>query len=634
MLLALLLVGRLTLAERPVAGLGAAYVAGAGLLGLLAAWTLLSALWSDATARAFVEFDRTLVYLLAFVLLGMLGRTESRVRWLVRGLVLAAFGVCLCGLITRVLPDVWTLPAEVANDRLAYPLTYRNALGILAAIGLILGFGLSADAREHPVARVLGAAALPVLATTLLFTFSRGSMAAGAAGVVVAIVAMRSMSVLSALVAAIPVAIAVRAAYAAELLTGDEPTTAAATAEGHDLALVIALCCAGAAVLRVLMLLLDRGAARVAVPAPLRQPVVKVAAVLVLVGAAAGAAFATGAVDALERQYDRSVKSDQVEDTGDRRERLTDPGNGGRLSQWRVALRESRGERLHGTGAGTYALLWDRGRGEEYGPETVYQVEDAHSLYVEMLAELGIVGLALLVGVLLLILAACAWRARGPGRGPYAALLGAMVAWSLHAAVDWDWEMPAVTAWLFAAGGLVLAAAAGRPDEPKGEGDATGRHAGGTPRLLRVVAALGVLLIAVIPARVFLSEGPLRDAQDAFAAGDCPRAVDRGLDSVAFLSVRPEPFAIVGYCDVRLQSPELAVAALENAVRRDPGNWEFHYGLAIVRGAAGKDPRPAARRARELNPMSRLARETAQDLDVEDPIKWRRRALAARLPRD
>ncbi len=625
MVVALLLVGRLTVSTRPFAGLSGGYAAGAAALGLLAAWTLLSANWSDATARAFIEFDRTLLYLLAFVVLGAVGRTPSRVRWVVRGLALAAFGVCLCGLITRMLPDVWSVPADISNQRLNYPLTYRNALGILAALGLILSFGISSDRREHPVARVLGATALPVLAATLLFTLSRGAVAAGGAGLLALIVLGRSVGTVSAVIAAAPAAFAVKAAYGAELLAGDRPTTAAATAQGHDLAVVVALCTAAAAALRAILLLLDRRANRAILPEPLRHPAVRAVAVVAVAAALVGAAVSLGAVDELSRRYDRTVQRDQVRDGADQRARLTDPGNGGRLSQWRVALRESRGERLHGTGAGTYALLWDRGRGEEYSPETAYQVEDAHSLYVEMLAELGVVGIGLLALTLLLILGAFAWRARGPHRVVFATLFGAGLAWALHAAVDWDWEMPAVTVWLFAAGGLALAGEAGA-----GGGDTSGV----APRLLRVVAAIAVLLVAVIPARVFFSERPLHEARLAFADNDCATAIDRGLDSIASLAERPEPFEIIGFCDVRLGYPRLAVRAMENAVRRDPGNWEFHYGLALVRGAAGLDPRPAARAARRLNPISRLARETGERFEVDDPRAWRRRALAARLPRD
>lgn len=615
--LALVVVARLTLADDPLAGVGPAYLLGGLLIVLFAGWTLASSWRSDSVARALVEYDRALLYVLVFALCGAVGRSDDRVRWLVRGTLLGLFVVCLAGFITRALPDVWPTSASIANDRLSHPLTYWNALGIMAAVGAVLAFATSADRREHAIGRVLAAAALPVFGVALLFTFSRGAMAAGVAGLVLAVVLGRSLSLLSAVIAAVPAAFAVKVAYGADLLASDRPTAPAAVEQGHEVAVAVALAVAVAAALRVLMLLFDRRIERLELPAPLRHPALAAAAAVLVLGVAGAGAVALGAPDAVQRQYERFVEGDAVQDAGDRRTRLTNPGNNGRLDQWRVALRESRSERTLGTGAGTYALLWERGRAQSY------QVEDAHSLYVEVLAELGIVGLGLLLAAILLMLGAFVWRARGPDRGVYAALGGAGLAWCLHAGIDWDWEMPATGIWLFAAGGLVLS----RASVPAGSRP----H---MPRLARVVAALAVLLVAVMPSRMYLSERALTDATRAFARGDCEEAVDRSLDSIAIVSHRPEPFEVLGFCDVRLGYPRLAIAALDNAVRRDPANWEFHYGLALVRGAAGQDPREAAARSLELNPRSELAADIVERFDTQNPRAWKRRALAARLPRD
>ena len=213
-------------------------------------------------------------------------------------------------------------------------------------------------------------------------------------------------------------------------------------------------------------------------------------------------------------------------------------------------------------------------------------------------------------------------RSRGPDRVVGAALLGAGVAWALHAGVDWDWEMPAITFWLFALGGLALAAPA----------DAQAGRA--VPPLGRIVLALGCLVLALVPARIFLSEGPLRDSARAFARGDCATTIDRALDSASALGVRPEPFVLLGYCDVRVGQPDLAVRALTNAVRKDPDNWEGHYGLALVRAAAGRDPRPELRVAAAPEPASsRSSSARSACWRPTTPGTWKRRALTARLPR-
>jgi hypothetical protein len=108
-----------------------------------------------------------------------------------------------------------------------------------------------------------------------------------------------------------------------------------------------------------------------------------------------------------------------------------------RASYYRVAWHEYTGHPLLGSGAGTFALYWARsGHVASRGGAL-----DAHSLYLETLAELGPLGLALLLAMLLYPLrAALAHR-----RAPYVpAAASAYVAFLLHAGLDWDWEMPVV----------------------------------------------------------------------------------------------------------------------------------------------------------------------------------------------
>ena len=678
--LGLVLVLLVTLAPRPFPGLSAPFVLGAVALGLFAVWTLVSASWSGSPARALVEYDRVLLYLLAFLVLGALGRSQTRLRWLMRGVAAGTFIVCACGLATRLAPDVWPVASAVAKDRLSYPVTYWNALGLLAAVGIVLCFALTSDAREAPAGRVLAAGALPVLAATLLLTFSRGSIAAGAVGLVALVLVGRPRALLSGLLVAVPtVAVAVIAAYGADLLATPDPTTAAAVVQGHEVARVVALSVGAAVLARGVLLLLDRQMARIRLPAALRGAGIRYAASAAALTALVVVVVTSGAPRAVERQYTRFVQGDAVQNTGDSRERLTNPGNNGRLTQWRVALEDYRANRIRGRGAGTYALSWTQNRRD------IFQVEDAHSLYLEVLGELGAVGLALLVVVLLLVLGGLLRCARGPDRVVGAALFGAALAWALHAGIDWDWEMPAVTLWVFAAGGLALSAvpaaegekpdaaavAAAEGEKPdaaavaaaEGENpDVTAVAAAGEnpdvadvaaptpptpdeaaapeappnkpgpPRPVRVLAGLGCLILLLAPLSVLRSERPLRDAQRALARGDCGTAVDRSLDAKAALSIRPEPSFVLGVCDVRLGFSELAVRALADAVARDPDNWEYRYGTALVRGAAGLDPRPAARAAQRLNPGSILAAEAVRMFATSDPAKWRRRALRARLP--
>jgi hypothetical protein len=132
--LAVFLVLRLTLAEEPLAGVSPALVVATGALAALAAWALVSSSWSHAPGRAMLEFSRDLAYLLAVAAFGCAAFRPERFAQAVRFLAVAVFIVCAAGVITRVLPDVWTIQQRLATDRLSYPLTYWNALGLLAGL--------------------------------------------------------------------------------------------------------------------------------------------------------------------------------------------------------------------------------------------------------------------------------------------------------------------------------------------------------------------------------------------------------------------------------------------------------------------------------------------------------------------
>jgi len=105
---------------------------------------------------------------------------------------------------------------------------------------------------------------------------------------------------------------------------------------------------------------------------------------------------------------------------------------GNRPWYWHVAWQEASEFPIAGRGAGTFELAWLE---EQPIPESIL---DAHSLYLETLAELGLVGLGLLALALAPPLVAAF-------RGASAAAAGGYVAFLFHAGVDWDWEVPAVT---------------------------------------------------------------------------------------------------------------------------------------------------------------------------------------------
>ncbi len=110
----------------------------------------------------------------------------------------ATVGVCVAALAARLFPDLGLFESPVHPERLSYPLTYWNSLGLLAGLGVILCGHLACSEREPAVARILGAAAMPLLVATLYYTFSRGATWTTLAAAVLYLVVGRPRAVVGA----------------------------------------------------------------------------------------------------------------------------------------------------------------------------------------------------------------------------------------------------------------------------------------------------------------------------------------------------------------------------------------------------------------------------------------------------
>ena len=613
--LAVVLVLRVLLAERPFAGLSPAILVVLGAMTLLTVWTLASSAWSHAPGRALIEFDYALVYLLALAVCASVEWTVTRIQWVVRSLAAASLVVSVIALITRVLPRVWPVKPTLHPERLSYPLTYWNSLGLLAILGFLLCVYMTTSEREPKPVRIASAAAVPLLASTALFTYSRGALTAAIVALIAYVVLARPRGFVAGFVAAAPpTAIALLVTYRADKLSSQQPTNAAAVSQGHKVALALLLSAIAAAVLRSLVLGVDGALAR-------RAPRHLSTRSWLLAGGAALAVIVAVSLsldvpNSIGHEYKRFVRGgEQLNNFAHVQSRLTDPGNNDRLKLWHVSLIGYHASAFHGSGAGTFENLWNQHR------TVADNVTEAHGTYAETLGELGIVGLALLLVVVVGTLIGLAIRIRGPNRALYAALFAVALAWALRATVDWDWETPAVALTFFVVAGMGLARL---PDAQPA------RRLTSTP--LRLAIAVGILVVAITPVRVAVSQAKLETSIADFKAGACPAAIDAALGSNSAIGSRAEPFEILGFCDVRLGRNDLALTAMHNAVQRDPSNWEMHYGLALAQAVAGQDPRPQADLARRLNPLNELASSAAHRFRADRPSRWRRDALASELP--
>jgi hypothetical protein len=612
---AVLVVFGIMLLHEPLTASPPAMLTALGAICGFAVLTLLSGTWSHSWSRAVLEFDRALLYALVLVLFGLMPQRKDGLEWGLRGLAAAAFTVCLIAWITRVAPNLWPISTDVRPQRLSFPLTYWNALGLLAALGSVALLHLTCGERQGKPLRIAAAAAMPLAFSTLILTFSRSSLVVCALGVVLYLALARPKRALAALPAlAIPAAVALILRVRAH--TVSSARYAIETSQGHHLALAVIACVLVAGLLRGAALLLDDRLDAWRPPRLNRARLGAAAAAVVVVAVLVG--LVAGGGGWLSNRWDHFVHENAVGHLEDPSERLSSVGNNGRIPQWRVAIEAFEEKPLLGKGAGTYAVQWLQHRPYDF------TVLNAHSLYAEVMGELGIVGLLLVVALLLAFLVGAARRMRGRDRQVYGAFLAMAVVWIVRAGVDWDWQMPAITLWLFALGGLAIA----RPLVPR---QATA--ASGARRFPRLVGAICVGVLAITPVAIALSQTHLEKAIDAFDANECPAAISASLDSIDALGVRPEPYEVIGYCDARYGQYKLGEQAMESAISRDPDNWELQYGLGLVQASAGKVPLVALREAKRLNPLEPMVLETLEAFEAaKRPAERERLADKASLP--
>jgi hypothetical protein len=416
-------------------------------------------------------------------------------------------------------------------------------------------------------------------------TYSRGGLAVAVIGLAAYVVLGRPRGLPSALIAAAPAtAIAMKAAYdATSLSTIDPTTTPFAIHQGHHLALTVLGCIALAVALRTALLLLDR------LLEGERSPIDRYRRALRAGGFGAAAvavvaALALGAPGAIAHAWDDFVNQQTVTSPVVRN-RLSSTSNQDRIELWTVAFNVFRAQPIDGTGAETFEIVWYEHR------QGVQVYANAHSLYLETLAELGVVGLAFVVLFVVGTLVGLAPARRGRDRALYAALFSAGLAWAVHAGVDWDWQMPAVSLWFAALGGLAL----GRP----GWRETTGATSAPVRAFLAGVAVVGV---CVFPALVLASQVRLNEATAAYALGDCVRADKLAQRSIDILGTRAPPWQIEALCAVRAGQFARAQKDLRGGLAVDPDDWQLLAALAAATAAGGSDARAEAAGALRLNP--------------------------------
>ncbi len=605
----------------------------------LVGFTALSVGWSVVPDLSFIEAGRSFAYLAVFagaVAAARLMPTASPV--LLRSVLAACVVVCLYGLISRVWPGALA-PTEQAA-RLGQPFGYWNAVGSMAAIGVIPAMWMGAKRSSGMLERALAFPACGVLMLAMLLTQSRGALVALAVGAIVWFtfvpLRLRSLSVLAVGIAGAAPVTAWGLSKAAFTVGGTPLAQREAVAGEFGLFVLLMI-----VLLLVVGLGVSYGMSRVVPTMRVRRRVG-----LVVVGALLALPLALfTSVAASDRGLSGTV-SDRVDELTSETAAAPPEGAGrltvsssSRARYWGEANDVFSERPGKGTGAGTFYVSRLRYRKDEL------VAQHAHGYIPQTMSDLGVVGVVLSV-LALLAWIACALRAvalvprlrrrREPRppiewTGERTALLGLVVVavvFGVQSAIDWTWFVPGVTAVALAAAGFV----AGRGAFAASASGATAALAPESegrfhrPPWGRVVAAVGVLATAaLLCGAIWQPERSSRAAAKAMSEigeGNLKNAAEeaRAARSADPLARRP-----------RFAEASVAAAAgregvarriLERTVREFPGDpqtwlhlaeFELHQGeplraLEVVRGALYLDPfSKAARRVREEARAAALA---------------------------
>ncbi|HEX3174059.1 MAG TPA: O-antigen ligase family protein [Solirubrobacterales bacterium] len=591
----LVLVGLLVLGAASRATLGRPFRWAAWAIAGLALWSALSSFWSGSVELSAIEADRMLVYLGVFLAAFLIVQTDQRRQRFAEGLAIAIALVALLGLASRLLPHVLEVGEALGSGpRLRYPLGYWNANGAMFGIGVALLLWTSRRAAWKGL-QWLSVAAMPALLLALYVTYSRGSLLAlgVAAGCTIVLSSDRLWMLATLGIGAIGALPAVLALQDRRSLA-DNIDTQTSVQQGVTVLLVLLAGIALAVLLFAALRWAERRGGQLtgrALALSRDRKVLKgIAAVLAVL--AIGGAIAVGG-----RAWDQ-FSSSEAQFPYEAEKHFSEVNGAGRHDFFRVAIDAFEEKPIAGIGAGTYVFAWNEHRSIER------PVHDAHSLYLEAFAELGIVG-----GLLVLFLVGwilwtgfSAWRAAlHPQRDRYAALFGATLAFAIGAGIDWFWEIAAFGAVFFLAAAVLIAARCAQ----LARATAAASESGGERRFGLTVAGLAVAWITAIALiGPLLVDREIAASRSAADGGDFAAAVDHANTARSIEPFAASPYVQLGLLAELQRDYPTAKERLSQAISREDSNWQLYYLRSRVEHEAGEEAAAQAdlAKARELNP--------------------------------
>jgi O-Antigen ligase len=583
----------------------AALVAGGCLAGL-AVLTAASAGWASDDGAAFDEAVRAAGYVGIFALVVLASPAHSGRDWL-QGLALGLLAVALLGLASRFEPSLFPeseLPVALpeTRGRLSYPIGYWNAMGALMGLAVVLLLWVAANARTA-IGRAGATAAVPLPALGLTMTSSRGGVVALAVGLVLLFVigAPRVRLVASALLAGAGSAGLIAIAVSRNLFMDGLTDVSGYGTEAAEVLLALLAAVGAVFALRALA---DGVVERIRVPRA-----VSVALLVCVALAVVGGVVASDPAERFRELRRPPEVGGEIDTQGLVTRHLTSTEGTGRWQFWDAGWDALQAEPVVGIGAGGYEAWWaQHGSIERF-------VRNAHSLFVETGAELGTLGVFLLLGFLLAPVAGVlGWRFKLPAESAVAggafAALGCGVA---AAALEWTWEIPAAFAPAVVAAAVLAGPALG-PGPIRGRI----RYLWGGALVVAACAAVFAGGVALV------GDSNLRASRTAAREGDYQTAAEEARHAQAVQPWAAEPRLQLALVE-ELRGSRAALRAVDEAIERAPEDWRVWIVATRLRTKAGDIP-GAILALRRVNALTR-------SLPVLRPIVERERALRRRSSR-
>jgi hypothetical protein len=482
---------------------------GLGLIAAFTLWTGLAIAWSPDAGASVTEFARVATYLGVFALV-LASRKPGDMRRLVNGLGAGMAVIGVLALLSRLhpawLPDDHTaLTVGSSRNRLSYPLGYWNGLATLMAMAVPLLLFMALRARTV-LGRALAAAAVPAVALTAFLTLSRGGAIemAVAVAVFVALAPRRIQAAPTLLLTALGSAILIVATNQRDDLTNGVSSSLAHD-QGNQILAMAVVVCGGVALLQAAIALAGKHRLGPRVRVRRRTTLTAWAVVAVFAGIVAIGVGLPGELS------DRWQQFKEPGGPGVGVQRFDSSSGSGRYQTWSAASDANATDPVVGIGPGTFEYWW-----AQHGDLNIF-VRDAHSLYMETLGELGLIGLLLIGGFVLWTLVngvARSVQSTSRRRWPYAAATASCFAFAVGAGIDWAWELSVLPVAF-----LVLAAGVMAP-----------RHYREPQRTEKLVFRGCLIFLAVVSMAAIvpqlLGAKAIRDSQAAAVSGDLSAALD------------------------------------------------------------------------------------------------------------